>query len=72
MDKTLRPDDPRVVELAKHDEIIQWMLAHHKPIDRQTYVEMMYLFGEHPKRWTSGHEEEIPEPLQDWSKVQRA
>jgi len=63
MDKELRPNDPRVVELAKYDPHIQWMLAHHKPITRQTYIEMMYLFGEPPKVWTAEHEHELPEAL---------
>ena len=39
MDKELRPDDPRVIELAKHDEVIQWMLAKHIPITREAYIE---------------------------------
>jgi hypothetical protein len=71
MDKELRPDDPRVAELAKHDPFIQWMVAHHRPITRQTYIELNCAFGEPPKHWTSEHEDEIPEPLQDWSKVHR-
>jgi len=72
MSKVLQPNDPRVVELAKHDDIIKWVLEKHKPIDRETYVEMMYLFGEPPKHWTPEREEEVPEPLRDWSKVQRS
>jgi hypothetical protein len=65
--KELQPNDPRVIELAKHDGIIRQMLEHHVPIDRQTYIEMMYLFGEPPKQWTAEHEEEIPELLRDAS-----
>ena len=59
----LHPNDPRVVELAKHDDVLQWMLQHRVPLDRQGYVEVMYLFGEPPKHWTSEHEDEIPELL---------
>jgi hypothetical protein len=71
MEKEFRPDDPRIVELAKHDDVIERMIERGIPITRDAYVEGMYLFGEPPKRWTSEHEEEVPEPLRDWSKVQR-
>jgi hypothetical protein len=71
MEKALSPNDPRVVELAKHDEVIQWMLAKHIPITREAYIESNHIFGEPPKRWTSEHEDELPEILQDWSKVRR-
>jgi hypothetical protein len=63
MAKALQPTDPRVIELAKHDDVLRWMLDHHVKLDRQGYIEAMYLFGEPPKKWTAEHEEEIPELL---------
>jgi hypothetical protein len=69
MAKALQPTDPRVIELAKHDSIIRFMIERHKPIDRETYKEMMYLFGEPPKFWGPELEDEIPELLRDGSKV---
>ena len=71
MSKALQPTDPRVIELAKHDDVLQWMLENHVQLDRQGYIEAMYLFGEPPKHWTSENEEEIPKLLRDWSKVDR-
>jgi hypothetical protein len=69
MAKALQPTDPRVIELAKHDDIVRWMIERHKPNDRQSYVERMYNFGEPPKKWTAELEDEIPELLRDGSKV---
>jgi hypothetical protein len=61
--RTLQPNDPRIVELAKHDGILRRMIKRGIPITRDAYVEGMYLFGEPPKKWTAEHEEEIPELL---------
>jgi hypothetical protein len=71
MSKALQPTDPRVIELAKDDGIVRMMLEHHVPLDREGYKEMMFLFGEPPKKWTAELEDEIPELLRDWSKVDR-
>jgi len=65
MSKALHPNDPRVIELAKHDGILARMIKRGLPIDRQSYVEGMYLFGEPPKKWTAELEDEIPELLRD-------
>ena len=61
MSKALQPTDPRVIELAKHDLLIRFMIERHKPIDSETYKELMYLFGEPPKFW--GPQIEVPELL---------
>ena len=71
MEKELRPDDPRTIELAKHDAHIKWLLDHHHPITRKHYLVLEYPFDPLPKPWTAEHEDEVPEPLQDWSKVHR-
>ena len=65
MDKALQPTDPRVIELAKHDDIVRWMIERHKPIDQETYKERMFTFGEPPKKWTAELEDEIPELLRN-------
>lgn len=63
MGMPLQPTDPRVVELAKHDGLVRLMLEHHVRLDRQGYAEMMFLFGDPPKKWTAELEDEIPELL---------
>jgi hypothetical protein len=65
MSKALQPTDPRVIELAKHDSIVRWMIERHKPIDRETYKERVYTFGEPPKFWGPELEDEIPELLRE-------
>jgi hypothetical protein len=34
--KALQPNDPRVIELAKHDSLLQRMIDDHLPLDRET------------------------------------
>ena len=71
MAKELRPDDPRTIKLAKHDSYIRFLLDHHFPITRHSYLVMSYPFDPLPKPGTWEHVDEIPEPLQHWSKVHR-
>jgi len=57
-------------EIAKHDGAIADMLRLGIPITRENYIKLNHFTGV-PAKWTAEHEEELPEPLQDWSKVRR-
>jgi hypothetical protein len=54
-----------------HDSIIRRMVRERLPMTRDVWIGLNYPFDGPPHPWTSEHEEEVPEPLRDWSKVTR-
>jgi hypothetical protein len=55
-------------EHRKGDVTLDWMLKSDIPPTRENYIFHAYA-GKPPKPWTHEHEAELPEPLQDGSKV---
>jgi len=55
-------------EHRKHDFTLDWMLKNDIPPTRANYIFHAYA-GKPPKHWTHEHEMELPEPLQDASKI---
>jgi hypothetical protein len=56
-------------ERYKDNMVIRQMVRERLPMTRNIYIDLSYPFDGQPKPWTAEHEDEIPEPLQDWSKV---
>lgn len=52
----------------KRDVTLNWMLKEGIEPTRENYIFHAYA-GKPPRRWTHEHEAELPEPLQDASKV---
>jgi hypothetical protein len=52
----------------KNDVTLNWMLKKGIEPTRENYIFHAYA-GKPPKPWTHEHEAELPEPLQDGSKV---
>jgi hypothetical protein len=63
MAKTSDLEDAR-----QNDVTLNWMLKNGIPPTRENYIYHAYA-GKPPDPWTHEHEAEIPEPLQDGSKV---
>jgi hypothetical protein len=62
------PVDPKLLEqYRKSDGVLDYMMRTGMPIDRPTYIMMNW--PDIPDPWTAAHEDEIPPPLQDWSRV---
>ncbi len=57
-------------EYRKHDYTLNWMMKNDIPVTRDNYIFHSYA-GKPPKHWTHDHESQLPEPLQDASKVDR-
>ncbi len=51
-----------LTNLSGSDPVLQEMIKHQMPLDRQTYVAMNW-GPKPPSPWTAEHELEIPEPL---------
>jgi len=50
------------------DSVLDHMLSQNMPLTREQYISLAHA-GRPPEPWTMEHESEIPEPLQDASKV---
>jgi hypothetical protein len=50
------------------DATLNWMMNNNVPLTRDKYIFHAYA-GQPPKNWGAGHEAELPEPLQDMSKI---
>ena len=60
---------PSALEEHRHnDATLDWMLKNNIPVTREDYIYLNH-GGKPPKPWTHEHEAELPEPLQDASKV---
>ena len=56
--------------MEHENPLIQTMKNHGTPITRENFIELNW--GEDiPNPWTAEDEEEIPESLRDWSKVDK-
>jgi hypothetical protein len=64
---TTQPD-PRLVEAAKHDPTLDYMIKKGIPLPRERWIKLNWL-GDPPEPWCIEHEMEMPEFLQDYSKV---
>jgi hypothetical protein len=63
--------DPRWKRYADDDFVLEAMLKHGLPLTRASYVAANWgPSSDLPSPWTAEHEAEIPEPLQDWSRVE--
>ena len=63
MAQTKRPIPPELLQAAKTDPILDHMIRHNLPLNRQTWIDVNY-GGEPPDPWTAEDEAEVPEPLQ--------
>jgi hypothetical protein len=61
-------DDMRWAPHASRDSLIADWIAHGIQPDREGWIDSNW-GPDVPKNWTWEHEDEIPEPLQDWTKV---
>ena len=50
------------------DPLVDWMTDNGVPVTRDAYLGLAY-GGELPDPWTADHEMDLPEPLQDASKI---
>ena len=67
---TLSRDDPRIVRAAHTDPVLRAMLKDVLPLTRKVWLELNY--GEEPgphDGWSAEQEQEVPEPLRDWSQL---
>jgi len=61
--------DAKLLEpFRKDDSTLNYMLKIGIPLTRTNYIWLNW-GGDIPKHWTPEHENEIPEPLRDWSRV---
>jgi hypothetical protein len=65
---TTQPD-LRLVEAAKHDPTLDYMIKKGIPLTRERWIKLNWL-GDPPEPWCIEHEMEMPEFLQDYSKVE--
>ena len=67
-------NDPRWAEYARRSPTLRRMLQMGYPLTRETWLNLNYGAkepGPHDA-WTHEQEEEVPEPLRDWSKLREA
>jgi hypothetical protein len=57
-----------IIEFPHNDLVVQMMPRYNIPMTRENYLQIAY-GGDLPDPWTAAHEDELPAPLQDWSKV---
>ena len=50
------------------DPVVELLLAAKVPVNRQNWIDAAY-GHEVPEPWTALEEDEVPEELQDWTKV---
>jgi hypothetical protein len=61
--------DAKLLEpYRKDDGTLNHMMESGMALTRANYIGLNWA-GQIPSPWTSQHEEELPEPLQDWSRV---
>jgi len=65
---TTQPD-PRLVEAAKHDPTLDYMIKKGIPLTRERWIKLNWL-ADPPQPWGVEHEMEVPEPWQDHTKVE--
>jgi hypothetical protein len=53
----------------KDDSTLNYMMKEGMPLTRSNYIGMNW-GGQAPSPWLPHHEEEVPEPMRDWSRVQ--
>lgn len=64
MAQTQRKIHPALLQAAKTDPILSYMIRHGLPLNRKTWIEVNYGGNsEIPKPWTSEDEAEVPGPL---------
>ena len=54
--------DPRLLEAAKHSDILRHMIENGLPLTREKWISMAW-GGHPPQPWTAENEEEVPAPL---------
>jgi hypothetical protein len=65
---TTQPDQ-RLVEAAKNDPTLAYMINKGIPLTRERWIKLNWL-GDPPQPWGVEHETEVPELLQDHTKVE--
>jgi hypothetical protein len=55
--------DPELLQEARHDPTLEYMIKHGIPLTRERYINLNYL-GHPPKPWTAEHEGELPTAFQ--------
>jgi len=65
---TTQPD-PRLVEAAKHDQTLDYMIKKGIPLTRERWIKLNWL-ADPPQPRGVEHEMEVPEPWQDHTKVE--
>jgi len=48
---------------AEHDVVLQHMLQHNMPLNRETYIASNWM--DEPEEWTAEHEDQVPECFRD-------
>jgi hypothetical protein len=61
--------DPRLVEAAKNDPTLAYMINKGIPLTRERWIKLNWL-AYPPQPWGVEHEMEVPELLQDHTKVE--
>ena len=61
--------DPRLVEAAKNDPTLAYMIKKGIPLTRERWIKLNWL-ADPPQPWGLEHEMEVPELLQDHTKVE--
>ena len=61
--------DPHLVEAAKRDQTLAYMIKKGIPLTRERWIKLHWL-ADPPQPWDVEHELEVPEPWRDLSKVE--
>ncbi len=61
--------DPHLVEAAKHDPTLAYMINKGIPLTRERWIKLNWL-GDPPQPWCTEHEMEVPAPWRDPSKLE--